>query len=66
MVEFTSSTLLVYCICVVPFQLSFWSDLGTCELVPTMYFDMFVDLFFAVSRFVCPKLSIRMLALVRS
>ena len=58
--EFTSSTLLVYCICVVPFQLSFWSDLGTCELVPTMDFDMFVDLFFAVSRFVCPKLSIRM------
>ena len=31
-----------------------------------MDFDMFVDLFFAVSRFVCTKLSIRMLTIVRS
>ncbi len=49
-VEFTSSMLLVYCIGVVPFQLSFWSNLSACERVPTIDFDMFVDLFFAVMR----------------
>lgn len=45
-VEFTSAMLLVYCIGVVPIQLSFWSNLTTCQRVPTMFFDMFVDLFF--------------------
>ncbi len=47
-IEFTSAMLLVYCIGVVPVQLSFWANLGSCQRVPTMEFDMFVDLFFLV------------------
>ena len=46
----TSVALLVYGALFVPIQLSFWDkDTGRCIAVPTLPFDMFVDVFFCVS-----------------
>jgi hypothetical protein len=46
--ELVSAALLVYCLGIVPIQLSLWSDVGTCERVPTWFVDMAVDIFFMV------------------
>ena len=45
-VELISAGLLVYCMCVVPVQLSLWDGIGPCEHVPTWEMDLGVDIFF--------------------
>ena len=47
--ELSSAALLIYCMAVVPLQLSFWNYIGPCDRNPTANFDMFVDFFFMVS-----------------
>ena len=47
-VELISAGLLVYCMCVVPVQLSLWDGIGPCEHVPTWEMDLGVDIFFMV------------------
>jgi hypothetical protein len=41
---------LVFCVGVVPVELSFWDDLDFCDPLPTLEADMATDLIFMVSR----------------
>ena len=44
----TSAWLLVYTAMVVPIQLCMWNYDDPCNMFPTLYFDVFVDIFFMV------------------
>jgi hypothetical protein len=44
----TSCLLLVYTALFVPMQLSFWQSSDPCYVAPTLYFDLFTDLYFMV------------------
>ena len=45
---FTSGTLLFYTAMVVPVQIFLWDYSDQCNMFPTLYFDVLVDLFFVV------------------
>ena len=48
--EMVLALLLLYCVAMVPVQLAFWDHDNACITPrPTLYFDMFVDVFFLVS-----------------
>ncbi len=53
-VLFTSGILLFYTAMVVPIQILVWDYSDACVMFPTLYFDVFVDLFFIV-RICCCK-----------
>ena len=44
----TSAWLLVYTAMVVPIQICMWNYDDPCNMFPTLYFDVFVDIFFMV------------------
>ena len=44
----TSAWLLVYTAMIVPIQICMWNYDDPCNMFPTLYFDVFVDLFFMV------------------
>ena len=44
-----SGTLLFYTAMVVPVQIFMWDYSNQCNMFPTLYFDVMVDLFFLVS-----------------
>ena len=46
---FVSGTLLFYTATVVPVQIFIWDYSDPCNMFPTLYFDVLVDLFFMVS-----------------
>ena len=45
---FASGTLLFYTAMVVPVQIFLWDYSDQCNMFPTLYFDLVVDLFFMV------------------
>jgi hypothetical protein len=45
---FISGTLLFYTAMVVPVQIFLWDYSDPCNMFPTLYFDLFVDIFFVV------------------
>jgi hypothetical protein len=45
---FTSGTLLFYTAMVVPVQIFLWDYSDQCNMFPTLFFDVFVDMFFVV------------------
>jgi hypothetical protein len=45
-----SGALLLYTAVIVPIQLFLWSYDDPCNTFPTLYFDIYVDLFFLVRR----------------
>jgi hypothetical protein len=48
---FSSGILLFYTAIVVPVQIFLWDYSDSCNMFPTLYFDILVDLFFMVSFF---------------
>jgi hypothetical protein len=44
----TSACLLLYTALIVPIQICLWDYEDPCNKFPTLYFDVFVDLFFLV------------------
>jgi hypothetical protein len=51
----TSGTLLLYTALVVPAQIFLWDYSDMCNMFPTLYFDVAVDIFFLVSLQVQPE-----------
>ena len=49
--EIVSAMMLVYSAFMVPVQLTFWNVDDPCWVYPTLYFDMFLDIFFLVETF---------------
>ena len=49
--EILSACMLVYSAFIVPIQLTFWNVDDPCWAYPTLYFDMFVDVFFLFESF---------------
>ena len=49
--EIVSAGMLVYSAFMVPIQLTFWNVDDPCWVYPTLYFDMFVDVFFLFETF---------------
>jgi hypothetical protein len=45
---FASGILLFYTAMVVPIQIFVWDYSDSCNMFPTLYFDIFVDVFFMV------------------
>jgi hypothetical protein len=54
---FASGILLFYTAMVVPIQIFLWDYSDTCNMFPTLYFDILVDVFFMV-RFLSLSLQI--------
>ena len=48
----TSAVLLVYTAMIVPIQICMWNYDDPCNMFPTLFFDVFVDIFFMVRYFV--------------
>jgi hypothetical protein len=47
---FISGILLLYSAVVVPFQICVWDYSDPCNMFPTLYFDIYVDMFFLVRK----------------
>ena len=47
-VNITSALLLLYTSVIVPVQILIWNYDDPCVMFPTLFFDMFVDVFFVV------------------